>query len=200
MQNLKSQHKQNKSKEQPEKQNESKKRGNKESNRRGITLTITFALAKIIKLRLKEELDKTSGKHSSYGFKKDRSTKIKANETRAMLVAAMENSISLETKLIEHVAQLKYLGMVTESNGKLEREINEKTGKEIPKTAKTEVVKKVGCPVENSGHLQRNKSKINAMEIRFCRRIKNKTRKYGTKNEVIEHKGKTKQANQVKHG
>lgn len=102
--------------------------------------------------------------------------------------------------------QFKYLGSVISSEGTLEHEINErieKTGrlfnaiktnllgkKEVPVEVKSEVVRKVVKPTlsfasETWTTTQRQRNKLNSMEMRFLRKIQGKTRRDRIRNEVF---------------
>lgn len=141
--------------------------------------------------------------------------KININKTKSMIISTQHQTheIHLEEKIIEQVKCYNYLGTTIEDTGKLDREINERTGKvgrlfnamrttflgkrEIPKNIKVEVVKKVVIPTliygsESWTLTDRNMSRVNATEMRFLRKIEGKTRRDRIRNEVFRENLKIK--------
>lgn len=136
--------------------------------------------------------------------------KINIGKTKSMIVSRENktHSIKLQGKQIEQVESFKYLGSIIENNGKIDKEINDRMGKtgriynmlkstflgkkEVPTKIKTEVVKKVVRPTimyssETWTLTEKHKSRLNAMEMRFLRRIENKTKKDRIRNDTYRH-------------
>lgn len=139
---------------------------------------------------------------------KKKNMKINIQKTKTMVIGNLEekHSIEIDGKYLEQVKCYKYLGVVINSKGNLEEEINErvaKTGrlfnsikasflgkKEVPSSIKAEIVKKIMKPVLTYGSEtwttnERIRSKITSIEMRFLRKIEGKTKKDRIRNEVF---------------
>lgn len=133
--------------------------------------------------------------------------KINIVKTKSMVVSRENktHSIKLQGKQIEQVESFKYLGSIIQNNGKIDKEINDRMGKtgriynmmkttflgkkEVPRKIKTKVVKKVVRPTimyssETWTLTEKHKTRLNAMEMRFLRRIENKTKKDKIRNDT----------------
>lgn len=134
--------------------------------------------------------------------------KINIRKTKSMIITNGNSihNIEINGQRIEQVQSFKYLGTIIEESGRLDKEMDERMGKagriyntmrstflgkrEIPKDVKTEVVKKVVRPTILYGSetwtlYEKNISRINAMEMRFLRKIEGKTRRDKIRNEII---------------
>lgn len=141
--------------------------------------------------------------------------KINVDKTKSMIISSGNkvHSIQINGQEIEQVDSYKYLGSIIESNGRIDKEINERMGKagriyntmkttflgkrEIPKNIKIEVIKKVVRPTilyssESWTLSGKQKTRINAIEMRFLRKIQGKTRRDRIRNETYRQQLKIK--------
>lgn len=146
---------------------------------------------------------------------KKKNMKINGEKTKTMVIAPdkRRHHIYIEGRKLEQVEKFKYLGVWIQENGKLDDEINERVGstgrlfnsikssflgkKEVPKEAKVEVFKKVVTPIliygcESWTTVNKHKSRVESMEMRFLRKIEDKTRRDHIRNTTFRENLKTK--------
>ena len=131
---------------------------------------------------------------------KKRGLKINPNKTKSMLISREHNEheIKLEGETLEQVDSYKYLGVIIKSNCSLKEEINQRISKatkvygqlgnsiigkkELTARAKMSIFNSVYCPTLMYGSESwtldgRDKSRLQAAEMKFLRRTIGKTRK-----------------------
>lgn len=127
-----------------------------------------------------------------------RGMKINKQKTKVMTMGDTRMNIEIEGTKIEQVERFKYLGVVIDNTGKQDAEINERIEKsiklyyamnskflhkkEISRQTKMNVYKAVCRPILTYGCeswvlTQRQKSKVQATEMKFLRRIKGVTKR-----------------------
>lgn len=135
-----------------------------------------------------------------------RGMKINKQKTKVMTIGDGEVKVEIEGTEIEQVNQFKYLGVVIENTGTQDAEINERieksvklyysmnskflNKKEVTRQTKMNVYKAVCRPILTYGCeswvlTQRQKSKIQATEMKFLRRVKGVTRRDKVRNTKI---------------
>lgn len=133
---------------------------------------------------------------------------INADKTKILVIGEqnIDTEIKVDNVKIEQVKEYKYLGILLDETGKQEAEINERVGKtiklyyamnqkfinkrEISKQTKVKVFNTVYRPVltygcESWALTNRQRSKIQAMEMKYLRRILGKTRRDKIRNTQI---------------
>nr|CAH7735643.1 unnamed protein product [Callosobruchus chinensis] len=136
-----------------------------------------------------------------------RNLKVNVTKTKVMTTTKEKNiQITSEGKVIEQVEAFKYLGIVIQGDGTMEVEIKERLmkasklyhtlrrsficKKEISRKTKITVYKTIFRPVLTFGSeswllSDRQKSKIQALEMKYLRGVKGVTRRDKIRNEVI---------------
>nr|CAH7736900.1 unnamed protein product [Callosobruchus chinensis] len=136
-----------------------------------------------------------------------RNLKVNITKTKVMTTTKGKNiQITSEGKVIEQVEAFKYLGIVIQGDGTMEVEIKERLmkasklyhtlrrsficKKEISRKTKITVYKTIFRPVLTFGSeswllSDRQKSKIQALEMKYLRGVKGVTRRDKIRNEVI---------------
>lgn len=146
--------------------------------------------------------------------------KININKTQTMIVSRHGNrhNISIGNTSLEQVHKFKYLGSTISEDGKIDIEINERIGaasrlfhsirnkflgkREITKKTKLAVYKSTFVPTltygcESWALTKKHKSKLQSMEMRFLRKIENKTRRDRVRNVAIRSSLNIKPISQV---
>lgn len=123
---------------------------------------------------------------------------ISKEKTQTMIIGNTEQHVvKLGEEKLEQVNRFKYLGTIITGDGRIDEEIRERTAaggrlfnsiknsflgkKEIPKDIRVEIFKKVVTPIliygaETWTMTEKQKSKITAIEMRFLRKMENKTK------------------------
>lgn len=132
---------------------------------------------------------------------------INKEKSKTMVISTkqVKHSIKIGDTKLEQVEKYKYLGVIMQEDGKIDSEIEQRIGatgrlynairktflekKEIPKQTKVEIYKKVAVPVltyssESWTTTEKHQSRLTSMEMRFLRKIENKTKLDRIKNEV----------------
>ena len=143
-----------------------------------------------------------------------RGLKINASKTKTMLISREPNTheIKLEGEVLEQVNCYKYLGVMITSNGSLKEEINHRISKatkvysqlgncfigkkELTTKTKISIFNAIYCPTLIYGSESwtldcRDKSKLQAAEMKFLRRSIGKTRRDKIRNTRIREEVKT---------
>lgn len=137
-----------------------------------------------------------------------RQMKINGSKTKVMVISREEEQIQilLENKKLEQVSSFKYLGSIFESTGGNEKDVDSRikatvstfyalkntliNKKEISKNTKIKIYKTIYLPTLTYGCeswvlSDRQKSKLQATEMKFLRRVENITKLDRIKNEDI---------------
>ncbi|XP_068082743.1 LINE-1 retrotransposable element ORF2 protein [Anabrus simplex] len=139
---------------------------------------------------------------------KEKGMEVNVDKTKTMVISRNEerHCIMVDSKPLEQVTKFKYLGSIISSDGKMEEEITERIGtagrlfnairtnflnkKEISKGTKLAVYKSTFIPTLTYGCeswvlTERTKSRIQATEMRYLRKVEDKTRRDRIRNTAI---------------
>ena len=145
---------------------------------------------------------------------KKRGLKINAKKTKSMVISrdSCKHEIKINEEILEQVDSFKYLGVIISSNCSLKEEINQRISKatnvysqlgngfigkrELTKRTKISIFNSVYCPTliygsETWNLDNRDKSRLQAAEMKFLRRSIGKTRKDRIRNTRIREELKT---------
>ena len=143
-----------------------------------------------------------------------RGMKINTKKTQTMVISRepKQHTIKLNNEILEQVSRYKYLGVIIQSNGSLREEISQRIGKaskvygqlgqsfinkkELTTKTKMSIFNSVYCPTLTYGSEcwtleTRDKSRLQATEMKFLRRVVGKTKRDKIRNTTIRETVKT---------
>jgi Reverse transcriptase (RNA-dependent DNA polymerase)/Endonuclease-reverse transcriptase len=141
---------------------------------------------------------------------KKRNMNINVEKTNIMVIGEEEQDTQIDMEIdevkVKQVQNFKYLGVQIQSNGKQDAEINERISaaskvyhalnknflgmKQISRNTKLKVYKAIFCPILTYGSeswilTQNIKSRLQATEMKYLRRVKGITRRDRVRNEAV---------------